>query len=92
MAVSAVLGSWIPSRQRRSRGAGTGNAAGCPDAPSQTLRHTTATLLLSDGHDLAAVSELLGHSSKVITLSIYSHVTASSRQDIADALGAHLWA
>ena len=41
---------------------------------------------------MAAVSELLGHSSKVITLSIYSHVTASSRQDIADALGAHLWA
>jgi site-specific recombinase XerD len=64
--------------------------AGCPDATPHTLRHTAATLLLSAGHDLAAVSEMLGHSSKVITLSVYSHVTASSRREIADALSAHL--
>ncbi|MBC2934695.1 site-specific integrase [Nocardioides sp. zg-1228] len=61
--------------------------AGCPEATPHTLRHTVATTLLSQGHDLAAVSELLGHSSKVITLEVYSHVTAASRQGLADALG-----
>jgi hypothetical protein len=33
---------------------------------------------------------MLGHSSKVITLEVYSHVTAASRQDLADALGQSL--
>ena len=32
----------------------------------------------------------LGHSSKVITLSVSDHVTASTRRDVPDALGANL--
>ncbi|MBA3825479.1 MAG: site-specific integrase [Ktedonobacterales bacterium] len=39
------------------------------------LRHTFATLLLERGVHIKAVSELLGHSSVNITLSIYGHVT-----------------
>jgi integrase len=39
------------------------------------LRHTYATLLLEAGVNSKVVSELLGHASIAITLSIYSHVT-----------------
>lgn len=39
------------------------------------LRHTFATLLLERGVNIKVVSELLGHSSINITLSIYGHVT-----------------
>jgi hypothetical protein len=45
--------------------------AGCPDATLHILRHTAATQLLSNGHDMAAVSEYLGHHSSVITLTVY---------------------
>lgn len=38
------------------------------------LRHTFATLLLSNGVDIKVVSELLGHSSTSITYNTYIHV------------------
>jgi integrase len=37
------------------------------------LRHTAASLLLATGVDVVAVSRLLGHSSPIVTLSVYSH-------------------
>lgn len=39
------------------------------------LRHTAATLLLEAGINPKVVSEMLGHSSVSITLSLYSHAT-----------------
>ena len=39
------------------------------------LRHTCATLLLTQGVHPKIVSEMLGHSRVSITLDIYSHVT-----------------
>ncbi|MGZ4540128.1 MAG: tyrosine-type recombinase/integrase [Blastococcus sp.] len=38
------------------------------------LRHTHATLLLSDGVPVKVVSERLGHASPTITLTVYQHV------------------
>ena len=38
------------------------------------LRHTCATLLLTGGVHPKIVQELLGHSTKAITLDTYSHV------------------
>ena len=38
------------------------------------LRHTCATLLLSEGVNAKVVSEILGHASITITLNTYSHV------------------
>ena len=37
------------------------------------LRHTCATLLLSEGVNVKVVSEMLGHASIAITLDTYSH-------------------
>lgn len=50
------------------------------------LRHTTATLLLGEGIGPHIVSEMLGHSSVIVTLTVYAHVLASMRQDVATAV------
>jgi integrase len=38
------------------------------------LRHTFASVLIGQGHDVVFVSRQLGHSSPVITLGVYSHM------------------
>ena len=43
------------------------------------LRHTAGTLLLAAGVNVKVVSEMLGHSSVSITLSIYTHVLPHMR-------------
>jgi integrase len=47
------------------------------------LRHTHATLLLSDGEQLKVVSERLGHASATITLNTYSHVLPGGQRAAA---------
>lgn len=44
------------------------------------LRHTMASLLLSDGASLKDVSERLGHSSIAITADIYGHLSIDSQR------------
>jgi integrase len=50
------------------------------------LRHTAATLLLERGVNVKMVSEMLGHSSIAITLSLYGHVTPQMQQHAADTM------
>lgn len=47
------------------------------------LRHTAATFMLQQGIHPRVVQETLGHSSISMTLGVYSHVTASMREDAA---------
>ncbi|MHB8324570.1 MAG: site-specific integrase [Candidatus Dormibacteria bacterium] len=61
-------------------------AAGLPRIRFHDLRHTTATLLLSQGVHQKIVSELLGHSTVAITLNTYSHVTQAMSRAAADTL------
>ncbi|MBA2681865.1 MAG: site-specific integrase [Ktedonobacteraceae bacterium] len=49
--------------------------AGLPKIRFHDLRHSAATLLLEAGINPKVVSEMLGHSSVSITLSLYAHVT-----------------
>ena len=47
------------------------------------LRHTHATLLLSDGEPVKTVSERLGHASPSITLTVYAHVMPGDQKRAA---------
>ena len=49
-------------------------------------RHTAATLLLGRGIHPNVVSEMLGHSTVVITLDTYSHVTPAMNRQAAAAM------
>lgn len=64
--------------------------AGLPDIRFHDLRHSAATLLLSEGVHPKVVQELLGHSTISITLDVYSHVLPSMQQDAIGRLNATL--
>jgi len=66
---------WSPSNWRRSTSwTDSVKALGHPGLRPHDLRHTAATLMLSAGAPLTAVSAVLGHSSPQVTAEIYSHV------------------
>ena len=50
------------------------------------LRHTCATLLLSEGVNAKVVSEMLGHASITITVNTYSHVLPDMQDSAVDAM------
>ena len=50
------------------------------------LRHTFADMLIRGGVDIKAVSELLGHSSVMVTLNIYHHIIEEQRRDAVQKL------
>ena len=65
-------------------------SAGLPDIRLYDLRHTCATLLLSNGENIKVVSERLGHADVALTLNTYTHVLPnmqeSATQKIEDVL------
>ena len=54
-----------------------------PATRMHDLRHAHASLLLAAGTPIKVVSERLGHSSPMITLTIYQHVTATMQREAA---------
>ncbi len=50
------------------------------------LRHTVASLLLSQGQSLRAVSQRLGHSNPALTLKVYAHCLPSDDAQLAASL------
>lgn len=59
---------------------------GLPNAHIHTLRHTSATLLIAGGVDVATISKRLGHADKTTTLNIYAHAIRSADELAADKL------
>ena len=53
-------------------------------------RHTAGTLMLASGVPTKVVTEMLGHSSPTITLSIYAHVLPGMAEEAGAALSASL--
>ena len=53
-------------------------------------RHTAASLMLAASVPVKVVSEMLGHSSPTITLSIYAHVMTGMAEEAGAALSASL--
>lgn len=65
----------------------------CPDVPAirlHDLRHGFATMALGRGHNIKAVSEMLGHHSVTLTLARYAHVLKSQDDALAEDMGALL--
>ena len=60
--------------------------AGLPRIRFHDLRHTAATLCLSQGVHPKVVAEMLGHSQISVTLDLYSHVTPTMQQQASRAL------
>jgi integrase len=54
------------------------------------LRHTAATLLLTQGVHQRVVMDLLGHSQIAITMNLYSHVVPALRKEAAEQMDAAL--
>lgn len=50
------------------------------------LRHTVASILLSQGQSVRAVSHRLGHSNPALTLRVYAHCMPSDDPQLAAAL------
>lgn len=61
-------------------------AAGLPVCRTHDLRHASATMLLTNGADITAVSKRLGHADVSTTMDIYSHVTIESNRDLQERL------
>jgi integrase len=50
------------------------------------LRHTSATLLISNGVDISTVSHRLGHKHTSVTLDVYSHFLPDKDEEASDTL------
>ncbi len=75
----------------------TGTFKSCPDIARKKLdidfnfhmlRHTHATTLISNGANIKAVQERLGHESIKTTMDIYAHVTPKMESDLVNIIEA----
>jgi integrase len=63
--------------------------AGLRDIRFHDIRHSFASLLLTDGASPVYVKEQLGHHSIQMTVDVYGHLIPSSNRDIVNRLDAH---
>ena len=56
-----------------------------------SLRHTTASLLISQGTPSTTVSKILGHTSTQMTLDVYGHLYEDDAMTYMDRLGDSLF-
>ena len=63
---------------------------GLPRIRLHDLRHTAASLMLASGVPVKVVSEMFGHASSTITLSVYGHVMPGMGEEAGAALSASL--
>ncbi len=65
----------------------TDTAQKLPDIPFHGLRHTSATLLISENVDIRTVSARLGHAQTSTTMNIYAHSLKELDEKAANTLG-----
>lgn len=59
---------------------------GLPRQRFHDLRHSTVTILVERGEELAVISKVIGHSTVSTTLDTYGHLTAGMSQRVADTM------
>lgn len=64
---------------------------GLKEVGFHTLRHTTASLLISQGTPITTVSKILGHASTQMTLDVYGHLYEDDASKYIDRLGDSLF-
>ena len=62
------------------------NGAGLPYVRIHDLRHSAASMLLTDGGSLLDAQELLGHSTIALTANTYAHIVDAQRRATADRI------
>ncbi|WP_332844052.1 tyrosine-type recombinase/integrase [Solibacillus palustris] len=55
-----------------------------PNIRFHDIRHTHASILISEGVDIVKISKRLGHANPKITLEFYAHLLPNADNDIAD--------
>lgn len=71
---------------RRHNSNTTDESQKLPEIPLHGLRHTSATLLISQSVDIKIVQNRLGHSQASTTMDIYSHALQKMDEKAADVL------
>ena len=62
--------------------------AGLPTSVGlHSLRHSAASVMLTNGVPLTTVSKVLGHSTATITAKVYSHVSPEVSREALEVLG-----
>jgi integrase len=64
--------------------------AGLPKMRLHDLRHSAVAILLAQGVNIKAISELLGHSSVAFTLQVYGHLLEETKRETADKMNSAL--
>ena len=64
--------------------------AGLPPICLHSLRHSAASVMITEGIPLKVVSDLLGHSSISITADVYGHVAPEVARSAIDTLSSTL--
>src|SRR5260370_23826411 len=54
------------------------------------LRHSAVAILIAQGVNIKAISELLGHSSVAFTLQVYGHLMEETKKETANKMDAAL--
>ena len=78
------LGRWLNPMRLTRVVASLAKKVGHPEAQPHNLRHFHATVSLKREHNIAVVSQRLGHANPAITLKVYSHVMPGWQQELAD--------
>ena len=71
--------TWFHTVQRAIR-----DGTDVPEIRLHDLRHSHATVLLTAGVPVHVVSQRLGHTSAVVTMTVYAHVLPGSQREAAD--------
>ena len=79
-------GGWVPARTLTDAWGRAVRRAGLPHRKPYSLRHTSASLLLSGGINIRTVSARLGHETVEMTLRVYSHLMPGDDDRAAEVL------